>query len=209
MLISSLSPSGMRPSACSRTPPNPNLVQVWLTNAALVAYVKGVAQRRQLRPLHALTVPGPTLSCGVHCSDDPFWRNVAVGADNTCWLWLGPKVGGYGIHLEAGKRRRAHRVAWELTYGPVPAGQVVAHFCGNAACCNPDHMFTGTPGDVAGRGASRGRCRTKLRKEQVVDIRRRYRGGGVTLAALAEEFGVSPSVLSRIIRGKRWDWVDP
>mgnify|MGYP007071623989 FL=1 len=52
-----------------------------------------------------------------------------------------------------GKRMYAHRAAWEVVNGPVPAGLVVDHRCHNAdtacpggpscphrRCCNPAHL---------------------------------------------------------------------
>jgi hypothetical protein len=73
-----------------------------------------------------------------------FWPKV----DKTgkCWLWTASKVprSGYGqISVGIGKEkvpRLAHRVAWELLRGPIPAGMVLDHLCRNRACVNPDHL---------------------------------------------------------------------
>jgi hypothetical protein len=35
----------------------------------------------------------------------------------------------------------AHRVAWELSYGPIPEGVRVRQRCGNRLCCNRAHLF--------------------------------------------------------------------
>jgi hypothetical protein len=50
----------------------------------------------------------------------------------------------------------AHVAAFEVTYGPVPAGRLVRHLCGWALCCNPGHLAAGT---VAENAADRVRHR--------------------------------------------------
>lgn len=49
------------------------------------------------------------------------------------------------------------------------------------------------------RGA--GHSMSKLTWEQADEIRRRYDGGGVSQQALADEFGVNQTVISKIVRG--------
>ena len=80
-----------------------------------------------------------------------FWTKVDLSGD--CWLWKGCvlKSGGYGsfgIRRDGNSLQlRAHVIAWELTYGPVPDGLVVCHHCDVPACVRPAHLFTGTRGD--------------------------------------------------------------
>jgi hypothetical protein len=35
---------------------------------------------------------------------------------------------------------KAHRIAYRLAKGPIPAGMIVDHGCGNRLCCRPDHL---------------------------------------------------------------------
>lgn len=62
-----------------------------------------------------------------------FWAKVrkTVG----CWEWLGAKdVHGYGKVTRSGHQRGAHRLAYELLVGSVPAGLQLDHLCRNRAC---------------------------------------------------------------------------
>jgi HNH endonuclease len=75
---------------------------------------------------------------------DRFWSQVERTSD--CWLWTGHvNRDGYGqfkVTDRPGHYRtvRAHRWAWEVTHGPVPAGLTLDHLCGRPACVRPDHL---------------------------------------------------------------------
>lgn len=139
-----------------------------------------------------------------------FWARVKK--TDTCWLWTGSiQVNGYGMAATGGpKRQSAHRLSWELHYGPLPDGAFVCHHCDNRACVRPDHLFLGTAKDnvhdmIAKDRHSRGERRSRHKLND--DIVRFIRRSRVTNAALAVRYGVSPSVISRIRSRKNWKHV--
>lgn len=73
-------------------------------------------------------------------------RHVDVQADG-CWLWTGGKIwNGYGSTYKGYKSDGtlqhvlAHRFAYELFRGPIPAGLTLDHLCRVRACVNPEHL---------------------------------------------------------------------
>ncbi len=68
-----------------------------------------------------------------------FWNNVDTTDD--CWLWL-QSTGShnYGQTWDGKTVLLAHRVAWELTNGPIPDGLTIDHICRNRRCVNPSHL---------------------------------------------------------------------
>lgn len=58
-----------------------------------------------------------------------------------CLVWTGSKnQKGYGRLANRGRLESAHRVAYELSTGPIPAGMEVDHICFNRACVEPSHL---------------------------------------------------------------------
>ena len=71
-----------------------------------------------------------------------FWSLVDVYQPAGCWEWMGTRrADGYGV-IKFGKNNqfRAHRVAYELLLGSIPADLPLDHLCRNRACVNPDHL---------------------------------------------------------------------
>ena len=68
-------------------------------------------------------------------------QNIRIGYESGCWVWDGGLSSkGYAQIVIAGKRKMAHRVAYEETIGPIPDGMMLDHLCRNRACCNPKHL---------------------------------------------------------------------
>jgi hypothetical protein len=70
-------------------------------------------------------------------------EKMAVADPDWCWPWLGARLpAGYG-KIGMGKRGTwalAHRVVYELAWGPIPDGLVIDHLCGHPCCVNPLHL---------------------------------------------------------------------
>ena len=127
-----------------------------------------------------------------------------------CWEW-GRSIGGpgYGVCWIDGKAHNAHKVAYELSHGPMEKGLMVRHTCHNRSCCNPNHLVVGTHQDnmddkVAAGRQTRGEQQptSKITEDQVRKIKEmvQYR----TQQATADHFGLNQSQVSRIVNGKRW-----
>lgn len=86
-----------------------------------------------------------------------FWAAVTKTED--CWTWGRYRDRrGYGrIMMPDHVPALAHRVAWELERGPIPAGLFVLHHCDNPPCVRPDHLFLGTQADNMRDCHSKGR----------------------------------------------------
>ena len=127
-----------------------------------------------------------------------------------CWLFAGGLVrGGYGQVRLGAKKILAHRAAWELVNGPIPAGLLVCHNCDTPACVNPAHLFLGTPRENMADKIAKGRQRNvtgeahgraKLTEQMVQSIISDSR----TQREIAKAFGIGQAQVSRIKTGSRW-----
>ncbi len=86
-------------------------------------------------------------------SEETFWSRVNKNGPNGCWLWES-YVGsnGYGKFTTTYWSRGAHRVAYELSIGPIPEGLQIDHLCRIRHCVNPAHMETVTSRENTMRG---------------------------------------------------------
>lgn len=69
-----------------------------------------------------------------------FWEKVSK--TDSCWEWMGARdPNGYGVFNKGSDvLDRAHRVAYELCIGEIPAGLHLDHLCRRTLCCNPEHL---------------------------------------------------------------------
>lgn len=82
-----------------------------------------------------------------------FWDKVDIAAEyEACWYWTGAidLQTGYGRIGLGGRKAgvgNAHKVSYELHYGPVPDGMEVCHRCSTRRCVHPYHLYAGTKSD--------------------------------------------------------------
>lgn len=131
-----------------------------------------------------------------------FWSRVRKG--DGCWLWLGGREsnGRYGACKIAGRSQGAHRWAYELTHGQIPAGLVVRHRCDNTLCCNPDHLEVGTQLDNRRDAVERQRTHRRFWPEDAGALNA-MRESGMSFSAIAVRLGVPRTTLMNFFRRQR------
>ena len=148
---------------------------------------------------------------------DKFWAKVEKS--DGCWTWTGAmRPNGYGQFMFDGYPWKAHRMAWTLTNGKIPAGKVIAHACDNRRCVRPDHLRAWTQAENLQDMHRKGRYKpdpswwkprrgethpsTHLTQSDVDYIRanyKRYQHPG-----LHHKFGVSKVAIHCIVNNKTW-----
>lgn len=136
--------------------------------------------------------------------------NRSVRDANGCLIWQGAKLPfGHGTLQYNNIKTKAHRVAWELANGPIPAGKIICHRCDVPSCINVDHLFLGTQADniadmmrkgrgVAPNGEKNGKARlTAAQVDAIVADPRRQ-------IDIAKDYGIKQPQVSRIKRGQTW-----
>jgi hypothetical protein len=153
---------------------------------------------------HQKMMPKPDIA-------ERFW--TCVQKTDTCWLWTGATVSGYGVVSVSGKVKKAHRVAYELTYGPIDSSFHLMHSCDVRRCVreHPDHVHPGTKLENMHDAAQKDRTchgeqmhNAKLTESDVRLIRKIYAAGGVTKSALAQQFHIHNVGIGKIIRRELW-----
>lgn len=82
-----------------------------------------------------------------------FLKKIKIDKDTGCWIFTGTirkmKNGkpGYGSATLLRRTNGAHKFSFRIFRGKVKKGLFVCHACDNPPCCNPYHLFLGTPND--------------------------------------------------------------
>ena len=143
--------------------------------------------------------------------EEKFMSRV-LKTDN-CWIWLGFKDKlGYGRFTFNRKTYPAHRFSCILAGKPIPNNLFACHKCDNPSCVNPDHIFPGTQADNVHDAISKGRmmqkgednCYSKLKNEDILEIREIYKNGSLCKAELARKFHIDKSHVRRIVSRELW-----
>lgn len=149
-----------------------------------------------------------------------FWAKVNI--TEGCWEWTGATTkGGYGHTRDENQRQiDAHRLAWILTYGPIPDGLLICHHCDNRKCVRPDHLFLATQKDNIQDALNKGRIATgaalnhpaqegelnnnaKVTRKQVMQVLTLY-DNGHTQATIARKTGINRANVWAIVHRKSW-----
>lgn len=153
---------------------------------------------------------------------DRFWSKVDRRGPDDCWLYTGHLFAGSGYGSfclptgkTSGKSVGAHRLAYELSKGPIPQGLMVLHSCDVKQCCNPAHLRVGDGFDNMRDKAARGRQGKGFKKPRFTgalnnaaklteaDVREILaHAESSRLAAI--RFGVSKSNIKSIRSGNSW-----
>ena len=160
----------------------------------------------------------------------PIWdrhrSRIEIGPG--CWEWRGERDANGRGRIQVGSRTLpASRALYADSIGrTLDRWELVLHRCGNGGCVRLDHLYLGTQLDNArdrenDGHTSRGQrhaafCAPRrgsavanavLSDAAVAEIRSRYTGLFGQQRQLAAEYGVHPSVISRVVRRQRWTHV--
>lgn len=130
-----------------------------------------------------------------------------------CWTWQGRRSEkGYGLFY-SGRVWRAHRYAYETYVGPIGDLHVL-HKCDNPPCCNPAHLFLGTPADNAADKAMKGRTGKEKRRGSVngnaklnEELVRFIRNSELGPVELSKKIGVNRCTIRSIRNYETWSHV--
>lgn len=140
-----------------------------------------------------------------------FWDNVDKRGSEECWNWQGTVTHGYGEIWIDPKKRKSHRVAYYLFNGPFSNEGKILHKCDNTRCCNPFHLYLGTPADNSRDMIARNRSKKGEKHHNTfltdADIRK-IRADKRPQSLIATTYGLAQATVSRIKTRKAWSHVD-
>ncbi len=132
-----------------------------------------------------------------------------------CQEWQAGKFdSGYGAYTEDGYLTGAHRWAYAMYHGEVPAGLWVLHHCDNPPCVAKKHLYIGKHSDNERDKIERKRYAhgerhgmARLSDDEVIGYRLMYKDGKMSAADISREIGMSAGMCAAMIGGKTWKHV--
>lgn len=153
-----------------------------------------------------------------------FWAKVSK--TDSCWLWTGRKLNGYGKVNINSNVYNAHRVSLVIsgvlsnpskkTLGA--NGEIVMHLCDNRSCVNPVHLKVATQKENMNDAQQKGRkwCgenkgsgngRAVLSEETVLWLKHMFANYSMNVSGLAKKLKIHPTQLYLIKNNKSWTHV--
>jgi hypothetical protein len=137
------------------------------------------------------------------------YLNQRLDKSGDCWEFTsGKDKYGYGqVHAARTAKdlgvTRAHQMAYVTWVGPIGDGLFVCHKCDNPSCCNPEHLFLGTPlennQDMHNKGRNVSpKPERKLDYDLIINSHKK-----VDCMTLAESLGCSFGTICKIWRKHR------
>ena len=133
--------------------------------------------------------------------------------ESGCWLWTGAvwmneRYGAFWIDksFNNGRMTGAHRASLFIYKGlKLKPDEQACHTCDVTLCVNPHHLFVGSHTDNMRDMVTKGRnvVGTQKLSEQDVMVVRERRVLGESVKDIALSVGLSPSQMSRVLKGCR------
>lgn len=136
--------------------------------------------------------------------EERFWRYVEKQPGG-CWIWTARiNEKGYGhFMINSTSPAKAHRISYQIHFGPIPDGMLVLHKCDNKACVNPSHLYLGTHhdnmNDIACGNKRRSLHGKPISEQKIAEMRLMHLLAGAQPEEIAKVYCVSLDVAKRAI----------